>query len=80
MRSRGSGNSNAMSPSDAGAANASPRPWTNRLATNMAGLMAAPQVAEATAKMATPTMNIRRRPKMSARRPPRSRKPPAINT
>ncbi len=69
-----------MSPSEAGAAKASPRPWTNRLATNMAGLTAAPHVAEATAKIATPTMNIRRRPRMSARRPPKSKKPPAINT
>ena len=41
-RSFGSVNSRATRPKAAGAAMASPMPWTNRLATSMAGLTAAP--------------------------------------
>ena len=80
IRSRGSGNSSAISPSDAGAASASPAPCANLLVTSIAGLTAAPHVADATANTATPHRNSRRRPRMSASRPPSSSNPPAIST
>ena len=80
IRSCGSGNSSAISPSDAGAASASPIPCTNRDATSIPGLTAAPHVADATAKSATPIRKTWRRPRMSASRPPSSSKPPAIST
>ncbi len=80
IRSRGSGNSSAIRPSDAGAAIASPAPCTNRLETSIAGATAAPHATEASAKTLTPARNSRRRPKRSASRPPSSSRPPAIST
>jgi hypothetical protein len=80
IRSRGSGNNKAIRPSEAGAARASPAPWTNREATSMVGSMAAPQVADAAANRATPSRNSFRRPRMSAIRPPSRSSPPAVST
>ena len=80
IRSLGSGNSSPISPRAAGAASASPMPCTNRLETSIPGATAAPQSAEATAKRPTPVRNSRRRPKMSASRPPSSSSPPAMIT
>ena len=54
----------------AGIMNAAPTPWTARLATSHASLGAKPMVALESAKVTTPKRNIRRRPKMSPRRPP----------
>ncbi len=53
-----------------GIISAAPTPWTTRLITSAVWSTARPAVAEESAKMTTPMMNIRRRPKMSPRRPP----------
>ena len=53
-----------------GIISAAPTPWTTRLITSAVSFGAKPAVAEDSAKMTTPTMNISRRPKMSPSRPP----------
>ncbi len=55
---------------------AAPSPWSARAAMSDSSLHANPQRSEPTEKMTSPTMNTRLRPRMSARRPPSSRKPP----
>ena len=76
-RSVASGNSSTTSESAAGAASASPSPCAKREMTSIAEVCARPLVVEATANRTVPMMNIRRRPTMSAMRPPTIRKPPA---
>jgi hypothetical protein len=73
-------NSNAIMPSDAGAAIASAAPWPNRPATIIPWETAAPQTVEDTANRTTPASSSRRRPKTSAIRPPSSSRPPAAST
>ena len=53
-----------------GIMNAAPMPWTARPATSQASLCEKPMNALDAANMTTPNRNIRRRPKMSPRRPP----------
>ncbi len=53
-----------------GIINAAPTPWTTRLSTSESVSGASPAVAEESVKTMTPPMNMRRRPKMSPRRPP----------
>jgi hypothetical protein len=53
-----------------------PQPWTAREMISMLPLSARPEVRDARAKIAKPIWIIRRRPKVSARRPPSRRKPP----
>ena len=54
----------------AGIISAAPMPWTARDAISIVESWASPAVAEVSAKMMTPVRNMRRRPKMSPRRPP----------
>ena len=58
----------------AGIISAAPRPWTARLATSQPSLGARPMVALETPKTTTPIRKTLRRPKMSPRRPPVTRK------
>jgi hypothetical protein len=44
-----------------------------------AALPATAQISDPPATVALPSMNMARRPTMSAARPPRTRKPPKIN-
>jgi hypothetical protein len=60
----------------AGAVNAALIPLTKRVATSSEPSLAKPPSIEATTKTPSEIRNIRRRPKRSAARPPRSRKPP----
>ena len=59
-----------MIDSVAGIMNAAPMPCTARQPTSQASLGEKPMVALDTANVMTPNRNIRRRPKMSPRRPP----------
>ena len=52
-----------------GIMNAAPIPWIERAATSQPSPGARPIVPEASAKTTTPSRNMRRRPKMSPRRP-----------
>ena len=63
-------NALVMIESVAGIISAAPVPCRTRLAISISDDAASPAVAEESAKMMTPAMNIRRRPKMSPRRPP----------
>ncbi|MET3961506.1 hypothetical protein ABIE44_001440 [Marmoricola sp. OAE513] len=78
LRSEPSGKVVVMIDSAAGEAIAAPRPWTARAAISQVSFWAKPPASEASAKSAIPIMKTRRRPKKSARRPPRSRKPPKV--
>ena len=62
--------------SAAGAMIAAPSPWRARAPISDGSFHASAARSEATLKTARPMMNIRRRPRRSAVRPPRSRKPP----
>jgi hypothetical protein len=55
---------------------AAPSPCRARAAINDSSLQARPQRSEPTEKMTRPAMNTPRRPRMSASRPPSSKKPP----
>ena len=59
-----------MIESVAGIMNAAPMPWIARPAMSHASVGAKPIAALEIAKVTTPNRNIRRRPKMSPRRPP----------
>lgn len=61
----------------AGAMSAEPKPWTPRAANNTACPSASPPASEASPKIVNPICNMRRRPNVSARREPNSRKPPS---
>src|SRR5918992_1392397 len=80
LRSEPSANSTVTSDSAAGESSAAPRPWTARAATSQPALWASPPASDAAANRSRPAMNRRRRPRMSAIRPPRSRKPPNTST
>jgi len=58
----------------AGIMSAPPIPWTTRLPTSQVVSGANPAVADETENSTTPIRNVRRRPKMSPRRPPVARK------
>ena len=62
--------------SAAGEIVAAPRPWIARAPISEASDQASPQRSEPIVKTTSPIMKIRRRPRMSAVRPPSSRKPP----
>ena len=64
------GNACVMIESVAGIMNAAPMPWTARNATSALSEGAKPMAALETPNTSTPNRNIRRRPKMSPRRPP----------
>ena len=57
---------------------AAPSPCTARAVTNQPLDVANPQNREAVVKTITPVMNTRRRPSLSATRPPSMRNPPNI--
>jgi hypothetical protein len=67
-----------MIESAAGETIAPPRPWTPRATISQPSDWARPPASDAREKRIRPRMNIRRRPIRSARRPPRSRKPPKV--
>ena len=56
-----------------GAASAAPTPWTARVSSNIVEDVAMPPRSDAAVKMVSPMMSIRRRPKTSPARPPRSK-------
>ncbi len=62
--------------SAAGETSAAPSPCTERAMISHSSLCARPPASDASANRTMPAMNIRRRPRRSARRPPSSRKPP----
>ena len=64
------GNALAMIDSVAGIMNAAPKPCRARPVTSQASLWEKPMNALEAPKATTPMMNVRRRPKMSPRRPP----------
>ena len=78
LRSGPSSNVVVMIDNVAGEMKAAPRPWNARAVMSIAAEPASPQVSEATVNSARPTMNIRRRPRRSPARPPRSKKPPKV--
>ncbi len=65
--------------SAAGEIIAVPSPCAARAPLSQASLWASPPSSEASENSVMPTMNIRRRPKKSASRPPSSRKPPKVS-
>ena len=54
----------------AGIISAAPMPWTTRLAISIVGSWREARGRRGQARRSTPSRNIRRRPKMSPRRPP----------
>ena len=85
FRSEPSSNVVVMIDSVAAEMIAAPTPCTARAAISTPIVFASPHAREAAEKIATPIMNIRRRPSRSAARPPSKRNPPnvivyAINT
>jgi hypothetical protein len=62
LRAGPAGNVVVISASAAGEASAAPRPCRPRAPSRRPSLLAAPPSSEATAKMASPVMKIRRRP------------------
>ena len=62
--------------SAAGVIIAAPSPCSARAPISAASLQASPDRSEAPVKTMSPAMNTRRRPTMSATRPPSRRKPP----
>ena len=77
-RSLPSGKELTTSASTAGEASAPPTPWMARAASSMPAVVASPPASEASVKTVSPTMNIRRRPRMSPARPPSSSSPPNV--
>ena len=63
--------------SAAGAMNAEPRPWSPRATISITEPWASPATSEASAKITSPAWRMRRRPTVSASRPPSSRNPPS---
>jgi hypothetical protein len=59
---------------------AAPRPCAARAAMSWPSVAAKPAASEAMPTRSSPDMKTRRRPKRSAMRPPRSRKPPNVRT
>jgi hypothetical protein len=59
-----------------GAASAAPTPWTARVRSNMVEVVAMPPRSDAVVKIVSPMTSMRRRPKTSPARPPRSKSPP----
>ena len=57
---------------------AAPMPWTARAPISTPMLPESPQMSEAAVNSVRPTRKISRRPRRSAIRPPRSRKPPNV--
>src|SRR3954451_7050788 len=68
-----------ISESAAGETIAPPRPWSPRATRSVPSDREIPHSSDAAANRAMPIMNRRRRPSVSARRPPRRRKPPKIS-
>ena len=60
----------------AGAMIAAPRPWSARAPISDGSFHASAATSEAAVNTMSPAKNMRRRPRRSAARPPRSRKPP----
>ena len=79
LRSAPSRNMFITMESAAGSTSAAPRPWTPRITMRNESVVAKALAKDAAVKMAIPTMNNRRRPSMSAARPPRRRKPPKVS-
>ena len=76
LRSSPSLNSVVIRDSAVGDAIAPPTPWTARPISRSGKFTAMPAAKLPTLNRARPTMNIRRRPRMSPIRPPSSSKPP----
>ena len=74
--SRGSGNIVTIMPRMTAEVMAPPTPCTNRAATSISWLWAAPQASEATVNTAMPVMNTFLRPSRSPKRPASSSRPP----
>ncbi len=79
LRSEPSSNVVVMIDSADGERIAAPSPCTARAAISCPSEFERPQASEASVNSATPNMKTRRRPRMSAVRPPRSRKPPNVS-
>ncbi len=77
-RCRG-GNVAVIIESVAGFMSAEPAPWTTRAPISQPALVARPQKSDATVKITSPTMKIRRRPNMSASLPPVSMRTPKVS-
>ena len=76
MDRRSGGKSGRIIDSEAGLRIEAPIPWTTRAAINHPTAGAMPEPRDPTIKTTTPTMNVRRRPFRSARRPAMSRNAP----
>ena len=76
LRSAPSGNMFITMDRAARSSTAAPRPWMPRMMIRNVSVVASAQASEAAVKMASPAMNRRRRPSMSAARPPSSKNPP----
>ena len=76
VRSAPSGKPVVMRDSAAGATMAAPAPCTTRAAISSTGSWARPPARLARANAISPMTNMRRRPRRSAARPPRIRRPP----
>src|SRR3954453_12404968 len=63
-----------------GVSSAAPQPWTARAATRKPGEGASPHASDAPVNTNRPARNVRRRPTMSAARPPTSSRPPLQST
>ncbi len=80
LRSAPSANVTVMIDSAAGETIAAPRPCTARAAINHPSDWAIPPANEASENTTKPSMNMRRRPRRSAIRPPSRRNPPKVST
>ncbi|HTI34139.1 MAG TPA: hypothetical protein VL422_10720 [Miltoncostaea sp.] len=78
-RSAGSLKSVISSDSATAETSAPPRPWIARDPTSIPWVVERPHITDATVNATMPIRNILRCPKMSPRRPPRSRKPPNVS-
>ena len=67
------------SASEEGAASAAPTPWRARADRSIQPETASPPKSELTVKTAMPARNVRRRPRRSPERAPRSRRPPKVS-
>jgi hypothetical protein len=79
LRSTPSGNMFITIESAAGKTIAAPSPCSPRIAIKKPSLVANPAANDATVNTDKPSIRIRRRPSMSAARPPSSRKPPNVS-
>ena len=79
LRGGPSGNVVVIRDSAAGATIAPPTPWITRAVISQACVVANPPNSEAAENRMMPITNIRRRPRMSPARPPRSRNPPNVS-